>query len=330
LTDTSASSFYREPPHGDLPRWVVAGIAVVALHVGIVAFLLTRQPDEPAPPIGEVVEVDLEPPAPELHAATQAEKVQEATAPQPEEKPAPEPEPVKPPPPTPEPVTPPPPPEPTPPPPPAPEPPPVPPPPTPEPPPPPVAVAPTPVPDLPVLPKVEAPLEQAKPDPAVEMAEQAEAEKREVAREQAIKRQQDLRREKQRQERVEKEREDRRQEAKRKAEQGRRDAERRAATSRERAAPAGRDSHNSVAHQVSGAELSAWKSGIASRIRASAQNYADQGASSAVVSFFVSASGQIGRVSGNGPAAQAVRAVGSVDPPPDGVGHPFTVPIRFK
>lgn len=343
-----AASFYREPPRGDLPRWSVAGLVVVLLHLGIAAFLLNRQPASPPAADTEAVLVDLQPPSPDLHAAPvdttlpaapapEATKTNEeppkvsesAPAPPPPEVVTPPPAPVIPPPA----VTPPPPPE-------APA--------------LPVAAPPIeapPMPEVPVLPKVEAPIEQPKPETTAIEAQQnaaqekkiaAQAAEREAAREAQMKRQQEIKRaqEAERQQAIreqqQKRDEARRQEqveARRRADEARRGAlEKRQQA--QQAASRVRAARESQAHTASAASMGAWTSEVLARIRG---NVAGGSSSSATIAFTVSSGGRIGGarvVSGSGEAASAglaaVRGTGSVPAPPDGRPHPVTVPIRFN
>lgn len=148
----AAQSFYREPPRRDLPRWLIAAVAVLAVHAGLGYLWFSRQPPEPQGVSVDAVLLDLPPPeqAPAPAPTPPQEAQPEAAPPPPEVKP-------------PEPVPPPPPPELT-----QPEP----------PPPPPPPVQQEIVPEPPVLPKPEAVIELPKPPPAVDLARQEEARRR--------------------------------------------------------------------------------------------------------------------------------------------------------
>ena len=148
----AAQSFYREPPRRDLPRWLLAAAAVLAIHAGLGYLWFSRQPPEPQGVSVDAVLLDL--PPPEQAAAPAPTPPQEA---QPEAAPPPPPPEVKPPEPEP------PPPEMT-----QPEP----------PPPPPPPVIQEIVPETPVLPKPEAVIELPKPAPAVDLKQQEEARRR--------------------------------------------------------------------------------------------------------------------------------------------------------
>ena len=294
---TDATSFYRESPRGGLPRWLTAAILVLALHVAVVAVLLHAQPPEPQGSTQTAVLVDLAPA--EMPSPTQANP---STPP-----PSPVAPPPPPPPPPPEAVA-----------------------------PPPVAPPPPVVPDVPVLPKVEAPVETPKLNPAVEQEKREQAERAAEARRQ----QEFTRREQQRREEIKRQAEIKRQqqieakrqqqiEAKRQAEQAKRDAVRRDAAAKAAQAKA---AARQQASRASNAELGAWKSSVASRVRSAV---AGVGAGHAVVSFTVTRGGGLSGVHAAGgenatAMAAAVRSIGTVGAPPDGQSHPVTVPITIN
>jgi len=58
----AAQSFYREPPRRDLPRWLIAAVAVLAVHAGLGYLWFSRQPPEPQGVSVDAVLLDLPPP----------------------------------------------------------------------------------------------------------------------------------------------------------------------------------------------------------------------------------------------------------------------------
>lgn len=134
----AAPSFDREPSRREAPRWFVAAAIVLAVHVLLASFWLTRQPPQPQGTDVNAVLLDLPPPGaapPQPQQTDAAPPLQPVvTPPPPVSQPAPSPLPVV------QDVA------------------------------PPIPAPPDVVPPLPVLPKPSAVIEPPKPDPALEQA----------------------------------------------------------------------------------------------------------------------------------------------------------------
>jgi protein TonB len=288
----AASSFYREPPRRDFSRWLIAALAVLAVHAAIGFVWFSRQPPQPMGASVDAVLLDLPPPEP-APAPAQPQEAQPEAAPPPEVKP-PEPEPPPPPPELTQPE--------------------------PPPPPPPPPVEQQAVPETPVLPKPEAVIELPKPDPAVERAKQEEARRR--AEEQKERRAEDKKREAEQHAKLVAEKA-RKEQLKREASaKAAASAQAKAAKSAASAASMG-DWRSEVVAKINEAKqtLPGGGSGVAL-----IGFTVDRGGHIGGV-HVVRGSGQ---PSLDQEAAATVRRAGSVPAPPSGVSVPLTVPIRFS
>lgn len=291
----AAPSFYREPPRRDLPRWLLAAAAVLAVHLGIGYLWFSRQPPEPRGVSVDAVLLDL--PPPEQAPAPAPTPPQEA---QPEAAPPPPPPEVKPPEPEP------PPPEMT----------------QPEPVPPPPPVTQEIVPETPVLPKPEAVIELPKPVPAVDLKQQEEARRRAEEQQEQRRRAEDKKREAEHRAKV-------------LADQARKEQLKREASARAAAAAQANAAKSAANAASRGDWLSEVRSRIASAAHdlpgggsgvATVGFTVDRGGHIGGVRVVHSS----GLPNLDQEAVATVRRAGSVPPPPSGASESVSMPIRFR